>query len=367
MKFQKYLRGVQQSSAALRHIDYKSLKVEIKSLCEKVAAGQLTRQSASDGFSRRLEAELTEVACAWEACLWELRERVEELFASADMFLSGDAAHGALCEPLGPMRLLEPLRAWLLFAALADALRRHRLLQVTAVVKIEKKFVKALKVQPRPAFSAPEILRRSALSSPVVHVLCNQLEAAGDAMLKLGLRSPFDRGCEECSDACSICLDGLVDPARLPCGHRFCVHCVLPLFGHPLEAEPAAALLRCPLCRAEGPPAPQALRLDTLLGRLGRRLSPQGEALLAEGLGQTDSEVQSFTAVAVSSLTRLAAHEAAGDEERGAVPVFPAIPHSRSCCGGCSTASSPSTRAWRRESSGSACSSAGAFQGDVEA
>ncbi|CAK0900681.1 unnamed protein product, partial [Prorocentrum cordatum] len=60
-------------------------------------------------------------------------------------------------------------------------------------------------------------------------------QAAGDAMLKLGLSSPYDRGCEECSEACSICLDGLVDPARLPCGHRFCVHCVLPLFGHPPE------------------------------------------------------------------------------------------------------------------------------------
>lgn len=310
MKFGKFLRDVQLASAdsvALRHFNYKALKGEIRHLSERVEAGQLTHSQAADGFGRRLEAELTEVACSWEACLWELRDLVGELLANADMLLNRDAAHGVLSDPLGPMRLLEPLRAWLPLAALADAVRRHRLLQITAVLKIEKKFVKALGVRPRPAFCAPELIRRSALSSPLVHGLCSKLEAAGETLLKLGL-GPSERGCEvcgECGDPCSICLGELVDPARLPCGHRFCVHCVVPLCEQIPEEGLTTAAMRCPLCRVEER-YPQALCLDSLLGRLGRRLSPQFQSIA--GGKEADSQAEHFTAVAISSLYRLAAH-----------------------------------------------------------
>merc|ERR1719230_123144 len=91
--------------------------------------------------------------------------------------------------PLLPLYLLEPLQDWLPVAALADALRQHRLLQITGMVKIEKKFVKVVGVQPRPGFTAADLLARSVLSGSLIHDLCAQLEVLGDRLLQLGLAS----------------------------------------------------------------------------------------------------------------------------------------------------------------------------------
>eukprot|EP00440_Ansanella_granifera_P055295 gb/GFBE01059942.1/.p1 GENE.gb/GFBE01059942.1/~~gb/GFBE01059942.1/.p1 ORF type:complete len:356 (+),score=68.11 gb/GFBE01059942.1/:1-1068(+) len=302
MKFQKYLEA-QRNSRMLRHLNYKALKTEVKRMAEAVKAGSMSDGSAAVSFGKMLEAEITEVGCSWEMCLWQLRDMVNELFSTQDMLLRGDAALGPLSEELRPLQLLEPLQAWLPVAALADALRRHRLLQMTAVVKIEKKFVKVVGVQLRPGFRAVELLRRSALSSSLIHALRSRLEKAGDALLRLGLGSP-----EGEEDACSVCLCNFVDPVRLPCSHRFCVDCVLPLFSCPPDDSLEAVLLRCPLCRAEGPDVPQALCLDGLLARLGR-----GMAWNLGIPGEDDGQL--FTAVVVSSLQRLATRAAAGDGE----------------------------------------------------
>jgi len=307
MKFQKYLQDAQRNSGMLRHLNYKALKVEVKRLAEAVESGT-SKESAAHSFARQLEAELTEVGCSWEICLWQLRDMVDDLFSTTDMLLRGDAAHGALNE-LGPLKLLEPLQEFLPVAAVADALRRHRLLQMTAVVKIEKKFVKVVGVQLKPGYRAAELLLRSALASNLIHDLSARLEAAGDTLLRLGLSSegaPSDRK----DNACSICLCELVDPCRLPCSHRFCVHCVLPLFARTdlPEADLDAVHLRCPLCRAAGPDMPQALSLDGLLERLGRGMS-------ADMGTMNDGDSQRFTAVVVSSLARLASRKVSSSDE----------------------------------------------------
>jgi len=317
MKFQKYLREVQRSSHMLRHLNYKALKAEVRRLRELVQSGDLPEEAAADIFGQQLEAELSEVGRFWESCLWDLRGLADELFSTTDMSLSGDAAHAALCGPLGPLRLLEPLNLWLPIAALADALCRHRLLQVTAVVKIEKKFAKLVGVQLAAGRTGADLLRRSSLSGTAVHSVRHQLEVAGDALLRLGLGV---HNCEPFADPCSICLNDLVDPARLPCGHRVCIQCVLPLFGRASGEEAIdAALLRCPLCRAAGPRAPQTLCLDSLLARLGRGLSsPFGVGLTS---GAAADDLQRFTAVVVSSLARLATCEAAREEPSWHAPI----------------------------------------------
>lgn len=330
MKFNKYLREAHGSSSMLRHLNYKFLKTEVKRMHRLVDGGETCRPSAAMCFAKQLAVELTEVERYWEACLRDLQRLAGELFAQTDMVLCGDVAHGVLDDPEVHLELLEPLRSWLSIAALADGLRRHRLLQITAVVKIEKKFVKTLNTHLPAGRDAADLLRYSVLSRGDIHVLCEQLEAAGDAMLRLGLGTIR----RECRDPCSICLSSLADPARLPCGHRFCIHCVLPLFDqYPGEVESGfgskaalspsasqqdfgelleesedggceAALLRCPLCRAAGPGVPQrGLRLDGLVARLGRGLSPQfGAAREPSG-----DDSQQFTAVVVTSLARLAA------------------------------------------------------------
>mmetsp|Transcript_86269 Transcript_86269/g.279301 ORF Transcript_86269/g.279301 Transcript_86269/m.279301 type:complete len:353 (+) Transcript_86269:92-1150(+) len=315
MKFQKYLKDVQRSSIMLRHLNYKALKAEVRRLQELVELGSMSQAAAAELFGRQLEAELVEVERFWESCLRDLSGLAAELFSSTNMAVCGDAAHGALCQPLGPMRLLEPLNLWLPVAALADALSRHRLLQITAVMKIEKKFVKVLGVQLGPGRTAAELLGSSSLRGSSLHAICRRLEALGDAILRLGLGTSE----AEPGDPCSICFEEFVDPARLACGHRFCIGCVLPLFDRLPEEEAGTdpALLRCPLCRAAGPPASQALCLDGLLPRLGRGLCPRLGAAVAPG----SEELQRFTAVVVSSLARLASREAACCDEPGCAPI----------------------------------------------
>eukprot|EP00930_Biecheleria_cincta_P049009 TRINITY_DN34253_c0_g1_i1.p1 TRINITY_DN34253_c0_g1~~TRINITY_DN34253_c0_g1_i1.p1 ORF type:complete len:346 (+),score=50.19 TRINITY_DN34253_c0_g1_i1:34-1071(+) len=309
MKFQRYLQDAQRNSGLLRHLDYKALKAQIKQLAEAVQTGAISSDSAARTFARRLEAELTEVGCSWEMSLWRLRDMMNGLVSTSDMRLS-ETARGAFCSVLGPLKLLDPLQEWIPVAALADALRHHRLLQMTAVVKIEKKFVKVVGVQLKPDYRSAELLRRSALSSNLIHNISARLEAICDTLLELGLGGLNT----ECKDACSICLSELVDPARLPCSHRFCVHCVLPLFP-PVdisEADLDAVHLRCPLCRAAGPAGPQALCLDGLLARLERGMS---QDLRLDGDQDSKAEnPQRFTAVVVSSLARLASWSASSDE-----------------------------------------------------
>jgi hypothetical protein len=290
MKFQKYLDAARQATDELRHLDYGALKVEVKRLADSVKSGDTACNVAALSFAKKLELELTEVGCHWEVSLWSLRSQVNALCTATSTVLNAGATK--------PMVLLDPLCEWLRIAALADALRRHRLLQITAVVKIIKKFVKMVQTEPRKGFTAADLLGRSALSSALLHELCTRLENFGDMLLQMGL-APAQT--QTAIDSCPICLGSLNDPARLPCSHRMCIHCILPLFDN-IPDEESAVLLRCPLCRAAGPQVPQALCLDTLLGQFGRGLSP------AFGIDTNTNleETQQFTAVVVSSLARLA-------------------------------------------------------------
>jgi len=322
MKFQKYLREVElKHPHGLQNLNYKLLKAKVRELHVEAEAGRISHAEAREIFAANLRADLQVIEDLWERHVQVLRSRAfAELFCTSDALLCGDLACEGLCEPLRPVTLLDPLQPWLELAAWADSLRRHRLLQVAAVVKIEKKFVKAMesigqtggatgssasKVMDVVSMDAAAMLRRSKLRDDALHMLCRQLEAFGDAMLFLGLGA----GKPEALDPCAVCLDGVVDPARLPCGHRFCVHCVLPLFDACEASDSAddsddAAMLKCPLCRAAGPEAPQALSLDGLLPRMQRGLGMDSNSC------SSNMDLCRFTAIVVSSLARLATHDA---------------------------------------------------------
>jgi len=320
MKFQKFIEDVQRASGSLRHLDYKALKGEVKRLASSAKCGDVPHDVAALTFAKQLEAELVEVGCSFEVWLWDLKRQVDALSLAANKILICDGADNDH-SPLLPLYLLEPLQDWLPVAALADALRQHRLVQITGMVKIEKKFVKVVGVQPRPGFTGAEMLARNALGGSLIHDLCAQLEVLGDKLLQLGLAASAQ---PEMEDTCSICLCKLKDPARLHCGHRFCIHCILPLFGNLPDDWLDAVFLRCPLCRAAGPEAPQSLCLDSLLAHFGRGLAPSFN--LGIGAASSKEERQQFTSIVVSSLARLAAGTAAA--------VHHSKPHLTKCASG---------------------------------
>ena len=89
-------------------------------------------------------------------------------------------------------------------------------------------------------------------------------------------QSQLERQCKAAveADRCLICLDTPHSPARLPCGHEFCAHCI-----SQLRARRVSEL--CPLCRASLPYCAEKLndlgertwiKLSKLYGRLVRRI-----------------------------------------------------------------------------------------------
>jgi hypothetical protein len=291
----------------------------VERLALAVREGEVSHSTAALKFGKQLEAELAQVACSWEVCLWDLKHKVDAMSSSAIMTLR-NGPEDSCQSPLRPLYLLEALHEWLPVAALADDLRQHRLVQITGVVKIEKKFVKVVGMQPRAGFTAAELLARSALSGCRFHDLCAQVEAFGDLLLESGLKAEGHTESTESQlasmksdsgETCSICLSTFTDPACLPCGHRFCIQCVLPLFGALPDLDEDEVVLRCPLCRAASPQVPEALCLDSLIGCFARGLSPSLKVDMAEG---SHEKMQQLTAVVVSSLARLLAGDARNEE-----------------------------------------------------
>lgn len=323
MKFQEYLEEIiSEGMMGRTFLDYKMLKAEVARLGEQVENESLTAREAQDRFSDTLKREFDAVDEHWARHVRLLGQLSSDFLDTLEPFLEEDMREGGLSESMRPVALLEPLQPWLELAARADALRRHRLLQTTALVKIGKKFSKTMDglgrlrrtsscsssasagsgdfdgcCEDHQVIDASRMLSKSALGDDRLHKVCQRLEAVGDTMLRLGLGAAPP----EADDGCAICIGNIMDPVRLPCGHRFCIHCVLPLFDShkELEGDAEAAMLRCPLCRAEGPEAPQALCLDGLLPRMQR-------GLCGVPLKQEDHR---FVAVVVSSLWKLAEHD----------------------------------------------------------
>lgn len=56
-------------------------------------------------------------------------------------------------------------------------------------------------------------------------------------------------------ETCAICMEGIQNPKKLPCGHSYCSSCVASYFKHIMNTGYAAPWIRmkCPMCRARIP------------------------------------------------------------------------------------------------------------------
>ncbi|KAJ3614414.1 hypothetical protein NHX12_017988 [Muraenolepis orangiensis] len=72
---------------------------------------------------------------------------------------------------------------------------------------------------------------------------------------------------------CPICLEVLVDPVSIPCGHTYCMPCISRYWD---QADPTAGTgLRCPQCREAFSPRP-VLRRNTVLAELLEQVKRRG-------------------------------------------------------------------------------------------
>jgi len=257
-------------------LHFKALKLETHRLCSDVEEGVVGEAPAIQRFTSRLRHHFQTAAADWAAQVANLEASVRMLFSMASASLCGDVCHGISqhgCQPLS-LRLLEPLSSWLEMAAWTDSLRRERLSLLRSLARHEQIFAKGLQISS--GHIARQIFEESPLAELALHNIAAQLEAAGDTLLRLGLGSPEDE--HTSSSRCPLCCCTLIDPIRLPCGHRCCVHCLLPALssrlcsGMTAKAEPQLACLWCPTCGAAGPTSIEDFSFDSVLARFERGL-----------------------------------------------------------------------------------------------
>lgn len=50
---------------------------------------------------------------------------------------------------------------------------------------------------------------------------------------------------------CALCIDALVHPAVVPCGHIFCWNCIVPYATGSSGENAGGGAVKCPICRTE--------------------------------------------------------------------------------------------------------------------
>ena len=63
----------------------------------------------------------------------------------------------------------------------------------------------------------------------------------------------------EIESNCPVCIDTMISPCKLPCGHIFCYECLETI----LEIRP-----KCPMCREEIDPDDYKLHIDKKLYKI---------------------------------------------------------------------------------------------------
>lgn len=263
MKFGKRMRGLASKEWENDYVDYKQLKKHVRRLQTQVLL-QLQQQKQCNheketavdqvaaAFRGLLAREMAKLNAA-HSCIQEQLERFELL---------------VLRNALGNRWVLSPAKARsLLLDAIetshkVDAFRRFVVLNSLALVKITKKFDKAvvganlrlavledLKQQP---FYDAECLDRISVEAAALTdriMLC----VLPDGNFRL------DRG----EVACPICLVAEVKtPITLACAHTFCWSCLSKAAEHRFHS--------CPLCRKEQSLDPRYYEIDGLLKRFKR-------------------------------------------------------------------------------------------------
>lgn len=66
--------------------------------------------------------------------------------------------------------------------------------------------------------------------------------------------STLKRTATQDGSKCIICLEVLINPVTLQCGHSMCLHCCTDYMEHAKDGPPGRLMIKCPTARCEVPP-----------------------------------------------------------------------------------------------------------------
>ncbi|TYZ63575.1 hypothetical protein PybrP1_009893 [[Pythium] brassicae (nom. inval.)] len=263
MKFGKRVRGLASKEWANDYVDYKQLKKHVRRLQAQVSAQQQQQQQgkheketavgqAATAFHGLLAREMTKLNAA--------HGRIQEQLEHFELL--------GLRNSLGNRWVLSPAKARsLLLDAIetshkVDAFRRFVVLNSLALVKITKKFDKAVAGANLRLGVLDDLKQQPFYDAECLDRICAEAAALTDRIMLCVLPDGnFRIDCGEV--ACPICLVAEVKtPITLACAHTFCWSCLSKAAEHRFHS--------CPLCRKEQSLDPRYYEIDGLLKRFKR-------------------------------------------------------------------------------------------------
>jgi len=172
----------------------------------------------------------------------------------------------------------------------AATLRSHAVLNYLAVLKILKKHDKRMQrsVEERGEMVS---IQTPASESPKQALFktsfCTSI-SAGSASFCQDMSPEERRGhrrrrrASSSTNPCPVCFEDLIDPAVLPCKHRFCWTCLANCATQGIKC--------CPLCRKEQSLEPVNLEIQTILGCTGHQYYPTNQNELNRSNSPTFSD-----------------------------------------------------------------------------
>lgn len=257
MKFGKRMRGLASKEWENDYVDYKLLKKQIRQFQDQQiqqACGEIDEATAAatKAFHAQLVREMEKINAAHTS----IQEQIEffELLV--------------LRNALGNRWVLSPAKArsFLLDAIeisqKVDAFRRFVVLNSLALVKIAKKFDKALGVTNLKATVLDDLKQQSFYDAECLDRICVEASALTDRIMLCVLPDGNFR-IDACAVSCPICLSTEVKSSiTLACEHTFCWSCLSKAAEHRFNS--------CPLCRKEQSLDPRYYEIDGLLKRFKR-------------------------------------------------------------------------------------------------
>uniref|UniRef100_K3WDF7 RING-type domain-containing protein n=1 Tax=Globisporangium ultimum (strain ATCC 200006 / CBS 805.95 / DAOM BR144) TaxID=431595 RepID=K3WDF7_GLOUD len=263
MKFGKRMRSLASKDWEHDYVDYKQLKKQIRQLQDELPPQQANEAELVDAqttFHDVLLREMVKINAA--------HARIQEHIEFFELMVLRSAVGNRWV--LSPAKARSFLLDVIEISQKVDAFRRFVVLNSLAIVKITKKFDKAMGTSLK-ATVLEDLKQQSFYDGECLDRISAETIALTDRIMLCVLPDGNFR-IDKCSVSCPICLSTEVKTSiTLACAHTFCWSCLSKAAEHRFNS--------CPLCRRAQSIDPRYYEIDGLMKRFKRAYSFVEEGL----------------------------------------------------------------------------------------